>query len=195
MSDIHTSAAKLQEFEVELDKVAKSCKPCMTAPETHVAKGTSQYDLCMKCQCQANFVTEDASRDAKVTWRGEPFNCQNCDMADINKEWCTFQNFLRIDLEVSVTDCSNTMLVTGDNNEVNDVKMRTECNVDGADNSAPPVVAQKTFNPTGKKKKNKLFGISPLMLGGGAAVIVLIIIIISSSGPGAGAAAAIPRRR
>jgi hypothetical protein len=190
MSDIHTSKAKLLENEVELDKAAKSCKPCMTAPETHVAKGTSQYDLCMKCQCQASFDTEDASRDSKVTWRGDPLDCKNCDKADVNKEWCTFQNFLRNDLEVSITDCSNTMLVTGDNNEVNDVKMRTECNVDGADNSAPPVVAEKSFNPTEKKKAKGGFKLSPMMMGGAAAVVVILIIIIASSGGGAPA----PRR-
>tara|TARA_Y100000589_G_C26945901_1_gene544371 strand:- start:149 stop:751 length:603 start_codon:yes stop_codon:yes gene_type:complete len=189
MSDIHTSKAQLLQFEVEIDKQAKSCRPCMSAPETQVAKGRSQYDLCYKCQCQAKFDTEDNSRSemsveqngqmvktSKVLGtpddRNAPFECANCDQSEITENWCLNNNFLRNDLEVSVTDCSNNMLVTGENNTVEDVNMRTECNIDGGDSSQPPKIQEDEFNPTKKKKKKKgLFG-------GGMSSSMLIILAI-----------------
>lgn len=172
MSDIHTTSATINDYQVEYDTKMFDCTPCITWEKEKLELGVNS-DKCDKCQCQANFDVLDASRSSKVkTFRGEEFNCANCDEEKYTLEFCTNRGFLKNDPEMNITDCSNNMVVTGENNTIEDVNMRTECNIDGGDNSNPPIIQEDEYNPQEDKKKPKQGG------GGMNGSLLLLIAIV-----------------
>jgi hypothetical protein len=124
---------ELQAYEVESSGNKFDCRNCMGIGDccgtvmTHTNKAA-----CNKCKCQSLYESTNRTGDAKKTNSViNSNNCKNCDDSTFSEDYCKSLSYLENNLNAEIVDCSNTLLVSGKNNTLEDVKLRSQCNVDG----------------------------------------------------------------
>jgi len=125
---------ELEAYEVEISGDKFDCRSCMGLGD---CCGTvmvhNNKSACHKCKCQSlynstNRVKEGAEKTKSII---NSSNCKNCDDSTFTEDYCKSLAYLENNLNAEIVDCSNTLLVTGQNNTLEDVNLRTQCNIDG----------------------------------------------------------------
>ncbi len=165
---IITIYPELTAFQVEIQGNPFECNMCRDMGECCGALGGNHnYKVgCEKCRCQHLYPTEDETRD-KVG-KVKLFNCKNCDDSKFSKGFCSNYGYLKNNLKPEITDCSNNFLVTGENNQIDDVTLKSECNIG---NESVNVVEDKQEPIKSQKKIDKKF------IYGGIGIFVFLIIL------------------
>ena len=121
--------------------------------------------------CQQLYNVKDKSRmnNQKVYNMG----CTDC-TTDIDESECSVKNYLsnRLINKSTIVDCSNKVLVTGANNDISDIVLKSKCNT-----GLPITVNENTSLDTNYKLPSKLDN-KYVMIGGGVLVIIIILIFL-----------------
>jgi len=166
----------LKAMEVEWNGKPFNCMTCDTEScckaENDSYKG--QFS-CYKCRCQGLYKPLSGSKKGKVlSGTGSGFKCDSCD-GILSKEKCQSFGYLDNDLmqNVTVMDCSQNVITSGDGNTLDGVKMESSCGMGG------PAGGQGSS----KSKNTSSGGDSKYPLGLSAkqfklAIVVMIILIL-----------------
>lgn len=139
MSNIIQVTPTLEAYEVEMNGKKFDCRSCMGIGD---CCGTIQIhsnkSACYKCKCQSLYNSTNRTKvNAEKTNRFiNSTNCKNCDDSTFTKDFCESMAYLENNLDAEFTDCSNTLLVTGDFNTLDDVEQRTNCDINNKKNTA-----------------------------------------------------------
>lgn len=129
----------LESYEVEMNGKKFDCRSCMGIGD---CCGTidvhTNKSACYKCKCQSLYNSTNRTKEgAEKTDRFiNSTNCANCDDSTFTKDYCESMAYLENNLDSDFTDCSNTLLVTGEYNTLNDIEQRTNCNINGQKETA-----------------------------------------------------------
>lgn len=165
---------ELEAYEVEISGEKFDCRSCMGLGD---CCGTvmvhNNKSACHKCKCQSlynssNRVKKGAEKTNSII-NGN--NCENCDDTTFTEDYCKSLAYLENNLNAEIVDCSNTLLVTGENNTLEDIKMRTQCNIDGQES-----VNVKTGGPQTETSSTGLPIPKDMLIYGGIGFFAFIII-------------------
>ena len=130
---IITIYPELTSFEVEWDSNKYNCNNCSGIGDCcGTIMDHNNKSVCEKCRCQhLHNVTDDTRKKGKVKQQ----TCQKCKDENLSKDYCESNGYLENNLKPQIVDCSNNFLVTGANNTIDNVSMKTECNINNEDDS------------------------------------------------------------
>lgn len=155
---------ELSVFQVEYEGQVFDCNRCMGKGKCCGAQNdefNSQL-ACQKCRCQHLHDVKDNTRTEKVR---QP-NCDDCDDTQFNITYCDSYGHLNNNLKANITDCSNNFMNVGNNSTIEDVELRSECNIGGEENV--DVVTPTTVTQSQTSANTKY-------IYGGGIVLVLIL--------------------
>lgn len=135
---IVTNYPKLNEVEIEWNGKKFSAYECDGIPKCCGSENINFNNrvACMKVRCQQMYDVEDNTRTTKIPPLG---NCVDCTENLVNKSYCSSKGFLKNLLDpINITDCSSTIVNTGQNNIIEDVDMKVNC-PDVTGNATPNV--------------------------------------------------------
>jgi len=120
---------ELSEFEIEWDGQKKNCNNCIYSGECCGTKtnNNNTIAMCNKCRCQSLYDVIDNTREKG---RVKQELCTNCDDT-ITEDYCKSLGNLENNLKPEIIDCTSSMMVTGSGNVIEDVNLRSECNING----------------------------------------------------------------
>ena len=123
---------ELTAFQVEYEGQVFDCNRCMGKGKCCGAQNDEFNNqlACQKCRCQHLHNVVDNTRTEKVR---QP-NCDDCDDTQFNMTFCNSYGHLNNNLKANITDCSNNFMNVGKNSTIEDVELRTECNIGGEEN-------------------------------------------------------------
>jgi len=123
---------ELSAFQVEYEGQVFDCNRCMGKGKCCGAQNTEFNNqlACQKCRCQHLHNVLDNTRTEKVR---QP-NCTDCDDTEFNSTYCSNYGHLNNNLKANITDCSNNFMNVGSNSTIEDVELRSECNIGGEEN-------------------------------------------------------------
>lgn len=167
----------LEKYEVEHNGKKFDCRNCMGLGD---CCGTvmvhNNKAACYKCKCQSLFNSSNRTKEGaeKTNQFINSTNCKNCDESNFTEDFCKSMMYLENNLEKDFVDCSNTLLVTGANNTLNDIEQKTNCNIDNQES-----VTVDVYNPP-PPQTNFLSTdfLSTIKAGGINISLVLILILL-----------------
>ena len=164
---------ELEAYEVESSGNKYDCRNCMGIGD---CCGTvmvhNNKAACNKCKCQSLYESTNRTDDAKDTSSIiNSNNCKNCDDSTFTEDYCKSLSYLENNLNAEIVDCSNTLLVTGENNTLEDVKLKAQCNIDGNES----VNVQTSGDPQQSNSSNLPISKNNLIYGG---IVLLLLFII-----------------
>ena len=167
---------ELEAYEVEVAGEKFDCRNCVNLGD---CCGTvmvhNNKSACHKCKCQSLY--DSSHREKKGAERTNSIinktNCKNCDDSKFSEDYCKSFSYLENNLNAEIIDCSNTLLVTGKNNTLEDVKLRSQCNIEGQE--SVDVVTSNDNNDTGNSSTQLPIPKDYLIYGGiGFALFIII---------------------
>ena len=163
---------ELTAFQVEYEGQVIDCNRCMGKGKCCGAQNNEFNNqlACQKCRCQHLHDVLDDSRTQKVTQNG----CDDCDDSKFTQTYCQNLGHLNNNLKANITDCSNNFLNLGKNSTIQDVELRSECNVSGEE--SVNVVTSPEFK---KKLKPELpIDQNYIYIGGGVMIFIILLLLI-----------------
>lgn len=159
---------ELSAFQIEYQGDVYECNRCMGKGKCCGAQNDKYSDqiACIKCRCQHLHDVIDDSRKEKVK---QP-NCEECDDSTFSKSYCESLGYLNNNLKANITDCSNNFLNVGSNSTIQDVELRSECNVGGEQNV-------NVITPNKQSNSGLPFDKKYLMIGGGVLFIIILLFL------------------
>lgn len=127
---------ELEAYEVEISGNKYDCRNCMGMGDCcGTVMEHNNKSSCHKCKCQSLFNSTNRVKEGaqKTNTIINQTNCKNCDNSTFTEDYCKSLAYLENNLTAEIVDCSNTLLVTGENNTLEDIKLRSQCNIDGQD--------------------------------------------------------------
>lgn len=120
----------LANYEVEVNGKPFNCMTCDTESCCRVEDDSYKNQFaCYKCRCQAMYKPTSGSKKEKVvSGTGAAFECDSCD-ALVTKDKCLSMGYLGNALmqNVTVMDCSQNVITSGDGNVLDNVSMESSC--------------------------------------------------------------------
>lgn len=163
----------LESYEVEINGKKFDCRNCIGLGDCcgTIDIGNSKSS-CYKCKCQSLYNSTNRTKEGAEKTDGfiNSSNCKNCNDSTFTKDFCESMAYLENNLDSDFTDCSNTLLVTGEYNTLNDIEQRTNCNVNGKQTAAV-----NTYNAPPPVKNS---GFPNPVKGGGVSVNIIFILIL-----------------
>jgi hypothetical protein len=138
---------ELEAYEVEISGEKFDCRRCMGIGD---CCGTvmvhNNKSSCHKCKCQSLYNSTNRMKDGakKTNSIINQTNCKNCDNSTFTEDYCKSLAYLENNLSPEIIDCSNTLLVTGEHNTLEDIKLRSQCNIDGQESVDVVTAAEDT---------------------------------------------------
>ena len=131
---IITIYPKLGSTEVEWNGNKFNCTQCGVDDCCGTVGETLQNKaVCEKCRCQNLYGATDDTRNNNEKLK--QLECKDCTPnSTLSKDYCDSLGFLENNLQPQIVDCSNTMLVTGKYNQINDVSLESSCNIESEKN-------------------------------------------------------------
>ena len=170
----------LKNYEVEWTGKPFNCMTCDTDSCCKVDDDSYKNQFaCYKCRCQAMYKPISGSKNSKVvSGTGAAFKCDSCESL-LTKDKCQGLGYLDNDLMQSVTvmDCSQNVITSGDGNVLDNVNMESSCannNAGGGGGGGSSQSNSKTVNSGGNSQYP--FGMTAAQFK--IAVIVIVILII-----------------
>lgn len=174
------SFAKLSKFQVEYEGQPYDCNRCDPGKGKCCGAQNDNYNnnlACQKCRCQHLYDVTDGSRTEKVyIHEGQ---CNDCDDSNFDINTCDFMDYLKNNLKANITDCSNALVNVGENSTIEDVSLRSECNIDNANTVS--VLGSNASQPTasgGDFLDSLPFDKKYLFIGGGVLFVIFILFFI-----------------
>jgi hypothetical protein len=157
---------ELSVFQVEYEGQVFDCNKCMGKGKCCGAENSEFNNqlACQKCRCQNLHDVVDSTRTERVR---QP-NCDDCDDTQFNSTYCNSYGHLNNNLKANITDCSNNFMNVGSNSTIEDVELRSECNVGGEENV-------NVITPTTQTQSENQSSINSKFIYGGGIVLVLIL--------------------
>ena len=174
MSDNQVSVKGLRPYDtMEIEWQGKPFN-CMTCEKNDCCRVKddeykNQYS-CLKCRCQAMYNPIKGTKKGKViSGSGKPFKCDSCDEF-LSLEKCSDLGYLNNGLaqQLSIYDCSQNVVTTGDGNIIDNVEMKSDCNVGQSQGGGPRT--RNVNNPSNTKY--------PLGLTANQFKITIIVVIV-----------------
>ena len=163
----------LEAYEVEVNGKKFDCRSCMGLGDCcGTVDISNNKSSCYKCKCQSLYNSTNRTKEnAEKTDRFiNSTNCKNCDDSTFTKDFCESMAYLENNLDSDFTDCSNTLLVTGEYNTLNDIEQRTNCNIDGQQE-----VAVNNYNAPPPTENQSILD---KIKGGGLSINIVFILIL-----------------
>jgi len=165
----------LKKYEVEWNGKPFNCMTCDTESCCKVEDDSYKNQFsCYKCRCQAMYKPKSGSKiDKVVSGTGSAFKCETCSNL-LSKEKCESLGYLDNDLmqNVTVMDCSQNVITSGDGNVLDNVKMESACN-NGKGGSGG-----QSKNTSSSSSTKYPFGLNASQFKISIIVIVVLIIIL-----------------
>lgn len=163
----------LANYEVEVNGKPFNCMTCDT--ESCCRGDDDSYKnqfACYKCRCQAMYKPTSGTKKSKVvSGTGAPFECDSCESL-LTKDKCLSMGYLGNALmqNVTVMDCSQNVVTSGDGNVLDNINMESSC----ANNTGGASGGGGTTNT----KNTKSEGDYPLGLSASQFKIAIVVIVI-----------------
>ena len=165
----------LKAFEVEWNGKPFNCMTCDTESCCKVSDDSYKNQFsCFKCRCQGLYKPMSGSKTTKVvSGTGSGFKCDSC-TGLLSKDKCQSFGYLDNDLMQSVTvmDCSQNVITSGDGNTLDNVKMESSCGTGGSGKGT------KSKNTSSGSKSKYPLGLSAQQFKMAIIVIVVLILIL-----------------
>jgi len=172
--NIIKSYPELSMFDIEYEGEVFDCRKCLSVDKCCGAQNQDFNNnlACIKCRCQYLYDVIDNSRENKVTSLFS--DCTNCDQDKFTAVYCENYGMLNNNLKANITDCSNNFLNLGKNSTIQDVELRSECNVSGEES------VNVVTSPEFKKKLKPELPIDEkyIYIGGGFMLFIILILLI-----------------
>ena len=189
----------LNKYQVEYNGQPFDCRSCNKDKCCSTNDDNAPNKIaCQKCICQQLYTVKDGSRAGS-----EPvynMGCNDC-TSNISEGECNIYEYLtnKIIQKVNIVDCSNKVLVSGNNNDISDVVLKSKCdtggpttinNPDGSNSYSQSNTTNYSSSPSNqplislgipfKLPINVPSGINQtyLVIGGGVVVTIIILIIL-----------------
>lgn len=119
-----TGIRKLHPWEIEYKGSPYNCSYCRNDDET--CCDVENEPRCEKCICQS--LHSGTNKDGELVPQYQ-MGCKKCDLSKYDKKYCTDKGLLENDIiqPVVIYDCSQNVLVSGNENEMTDVQLTNAC--------------------------------------------------------------------
>jgi len=122
------SQTMLDPFYVEYNGAKFDCRSCNKSKCCSTNDDNSPNKIpCQKCMCQHLYPVNDKSRYNSLPVFD--MGCTECNSSVLQGD-CNIYGYLsnKIIPKVNIVDCSNKVLVSGANNDISDVVLKSQCN-------------------------------------------------------------------
>jgi hypothetical protein len=177
MSKQVASKRMLEKYEIEFNGRVFNCLECNKDNCCSTSNNNSANRIaCQKCRCQQLYTVRDGTRAGS-----EPvgdLGCIGC-TNNMSEAECSLYEFLnnKVIQSMSIVDCSNRVIVSGANNQISDVSLRSICNMGDSPTQVNSMVNNLDYNSPiqlGPITTNQ----TTLSISAGVLVTILLLMIL-----------------
>ena len=169
----------LQKYEIEVNGKPFNCMTCDTESCCKVEDDSYKNQFaCYKCRCQAMYKPISGSKSDKVvSGTGAPFECDDCEKL-LTKDTCLKMGYLDNALmqNVTVMDCSQNVITSGDGNVLDNVNMESSCANNNGGSSGGGGGGRSSSQSTSTNNSKYPLGLNASQFK--IAIVVIVILII-----------------